>query len=144
MSIEVPKQLDMFSGNAVDNRTRTQKKNDRQYDQPKQSLMFSQHDIAQFGVNTKPILPLSPNTRLALMQEDPRTEEEVEQELQLAAEALTFRMFTQAVGVTPQGLRIRLSTLPPPLFRNFALRVRAFHLTLAKQLQACEEPFGGS
>lgn len=108
MSIEVPKQIDMFSGNAVDNRTRSQKKNDRQRNQPKQSLMFSQHDMAQFGVNTNPILPLSPNTRLSLMQEDPRIEGEIEQDLQLEAEALTFRMFTQAVGVTPKGLRIRL------------------------------------
>lgn len=74
MSIEVPKQIDMFSENAVDNRTRNQKKQDRQRNQPKQSLMFSQHDMAQFGVNTKPNLPLSPNTRLTLMQEDPRTE----------------------------------------------------------------------
>lgn len=112
MAIEVPKQIDMFSGNAVDNRTRTQKKNDRQYNQPKQSLMFSQPDMAQFGVNIKPILPLSPNTRLTLMQEDPRTEEEIERDLQVAAEALTFRMFAQAVGVTPKGLRVRFPELP--------------------------------
>ncbi len=108
MSTEVPKQVDMFSGNVVDNRTHTQKKQDRQRSQPKQPLMFAQSDMAQFGVNSKPNLPLSPNTRLALMHEDPRTEEEIERDLQVAAEALTFRMFAQAIGVTPQGMRVRL------------------------------------
>lgn len=136
MSAEVPKQFDMFSGNAVDNRTRTQKKQDRQRVQPKQSLMFSQPDMAQFGVNTKPKLPLSPNTKLTLMREDPRTEEQIERDLQLAAEALTFRMFVQAIGVTPQGLRIRLPeiSVTNPAIPKVAPHIPVRHLHLNKGL----------
>jgi hypothetical protein len=83
----------MFSGELVDTRTRRQKKLDREREQPKQMEMFSQRDVAQFGVNAHPLLPLSPNTKLLLIPEDPRTEEEMERDLQRAAEQQTYRMF---------------------------------------------------
>lgn len=66
-----PLQFDMFTGEAVDNRTRQQKKLDKEREQPKQTEMFSQREIAQFGVNPHPLLPLSPNTKLLLIPEDP-------------------------------------------------------------------------
>ncbi|MEW6578916.1 MAG: hypothetical protein AB1435_06940, partial [Chloroflexota bacterium] len=87
-----PLQHDMFSGELVDTRTRRQKKLDREREQPKQMEMFSQRDVAQFGVNAHPLLPLSPNTKLLLIPEDPRTEEEMERDLQRAAEQQTYRM----------------------------------------------------
>lgn len=113
MSPEVPLQQNMFSDQWVDTRTRTQKKQARLQSQPQQSLMFTQPEIAQFGVNPKPTLPLSPNTRLSLIIEDPRTDEEIEAELQREAEKKTVRMFAPVIGVTPQGLRIRLPQVKP-------------------------------
>lgn len=100
---DTPLQFDMFSGEAVDNRTRQQKKQDKARKQPKQIEMFSQREIAQFGVNPNPLMPLSPNTRLLLIPEDPRTEEEIEQGRQREAEKRTVRMFAEPVTVqTPQ------------------------------------------
>ncbi|NLW72116.1 MAG: hypothetical protein GXY37_04415, partial [Chloroflexi bacterium] len=71
---DTPLQMDMFSGELVDNRTRQQKRQDKVRAQPKQTEMFSQREIAQFGMNPRPLMPLSPNTRLLLIPEDPRTE----------------------------------------------------------------------
>lgn len=85
----------MFSGELVDTRTRRQKKLDRQREQPKQMEMFSQREVAQFGVNAHPLLPLSPNTKLLLIPEDPRTEEEIERDIQRAAEEQTRPMFDE-------------------------------------------------
>jgi len=88
-----PLQFNMFSGELDDNRTAEQKKRDRQRQHPQQIEMFSQRDIAQFGVNPKPLLPLSPHTRLGLMFEDPRTEDEKARDIQRQAEANTYQMF---------------------------------------------------
>jgi hypothetical protein len=75
---ERPLQQDMFSGELVDNRSRSQKKRDAEREKPKQALLFSQREIAQFGVNPHPQFPLSPHTLLRLISEDPRTPEEKE------------------------------------------------------------------
>jgi hypothetical protein len=70
--------------------------------------MFPQRDIAQFGVKARPLLPLSPNTRLLLMPEDPRTEEKIERDIQRQAEQRTRQMFptTQSDSRTlvPRGI----------------------------------------
>lgn len=96
-------QMDMFSGKLVDNRTRQQKRQDKAREQPKQIEMFSQREIAQFGVNPNPLMPLSPNTRLLLIPEDPRTEEEIEQDRLQEAEKRTVQMFAEPVTAeTPQ------------------------------------------
>lgn len=92
---DTPLQMDMFSGELVDNRTRQQKQQDKVRAQPKQTEMFSQREIAQFGVNPNPLMPLSPNTRLLLIPEDPRTEEEIEQDRQHEAEKRTVQMFAE-------------------------------------------------
>lgn len=61
-----PLQFDMFSGDLVDNRTPQQKKQDKARAQPRQIEMFAQRELAQFGVNPRPLMPLSPHTRLLL------------------------------------------------------------------------------
>lgn len=94
---DTPLQMDMFSGDLVDNRTRQQKKQDKAREQPRQIEMFPQREIAQFGVNPNPLMPLSPNTRLLLIPEDPRTEEEIEQGRQQEAEKRTVQMFAEPV-----------------------------------------------
>jgi len=91
----MPLQFDMFSGELVDNRTRRQKKQDKERAQPRQIEMFSSREVAQFGVNPRPLIPLSPNTRLLLIPEDPRTEEEIEQDRQRAAQEQTYQMFAE-------------------------------------------------
>lgn len=98
-------QFDMFSGELVDNRTRKQKKADKQRQQPTQIEMFSQREVAQFGVNPRPLMPLSPNTKLLLIPEDPRSEEEIEADRQRTAEKHTFQLFpaTEAEPVTTEA-----------------------------------------
>ena len=96
---DTPLQMDMFSGDLVDNRTRQQKKQDKAREQPRQIEMFPQREIAQFGVNPNPLMPLSPNTRLLLIPEDPRTEEEIEQGRQQEAEKRTVQMFAEPAPV---------------------------------------------
>lgn len=94
-SPETPQQIDMFTGEAVDNRTRTQKRKDRQRRKPKQDWLFSQRDMAQFGVNPRPLFSLSPHMTFDLLREDPRTEEEKERDLQRQAEARNNRLFEE-------------------------------------------------
>jgi hypothetical protein len=82
-------QLDMFTGEAVDNRTRRQKARDRKTAQPRTAEMFSQRELAQFGVRAKPQIPIAPTTKLALQIQDPRTPEEREAALWREAEGKT-------------------------------------------------------
>jgi len=100
-SSEIPLQHDMFTGELVDNRTAKQKAADRVRGLPQQTLMFSQSEIAQIGVNPHPRMDVSPGP-LMLVSEDFRSEEEVERDLRLAAEALTLTLFTpdDAMSVT--------------------------------------------
>lgn len=95
---DIPLQMDMFSGDLVDNRTRQQKQQDKARAQPQQMEMFAQREIAQFGVNPRPLMPLSPNTRLLLMPEDARTDEQIEQDTQLEAEKRTAQMFAAPIS----------------------------------------------
>ena len=90
MTKEIPLQADMFTGELVDNRTRKQKKKEREQQRPRQTEMFSQREMAQFGVKANPKLPLSPKTRIELAIQDPRTEEEKEQELRRQIEKHTY------------------------------------------------------
>ncbi len=87
-------QFNLFTGEAEDRRTRKQRQADRQRALPQQLEMFSQRDIAQFGVKANPTIPLSGNVKLLLIPEDPRTPEEVERDLQRAAERNTRPMFS--------------------------------------------------
>lgn len=91
---KTPRQFNMFTGELDDNRTNRQRKLDRERQQPQQTEMFSQSELAQFGVR-KTAWPLSPSTKLGLFREDPRTEEEIEQDRQRAAEKRTHQMFEE-------------------------------------------------
>jgi len=87
-------QFNLFTGEAEDRRTRKQRQADRQRELPQQLEMFSQRDIAQFGVKANPTIPLSGNVKLLLIPEDHRTPEEVERDIQREAERNTYRMFS--------------------------------------------------
>ena len=89
-------QLDLFTGESVDNRSPKQKRLAREQDKPQQAMMFSQRDMAQFGVEARPKLPLSPKTRLELMIEDHRTEEEKAAAIQQEALKQNYRLFEEA------------------------------------------------
>lgn len=91
----MPLQYDMFTGEPVDNRTEAQKKRDRKREKPQQTEMFASREVAQFGVNSRPLIELSSHTKLTLISEDPRTEEEVEADRQRAAEEQTHQMFAE-------------------------------------------------
>jgi hypothetical protein len=92
MSKEVPLQASLFDGDLVDTRTRSQKKRAEEQASPRQAEMFSQRELAQFGVQARPQLPISPKTRIELLAEDRRTEEEKERELQRQIAELTYPM----------------------------------------------------
>jgi hypothetical protein len=93
MSVErTALQKDMFSGEYVDKRTASQKRADKERNDWKQTEMFSQRDLAQFGVSAHPVMDVSPG-KLVLISEDPRTPEEKERDLRLEAEAKTRPMF---------------------------------------------------
>lgn len=93
----------MFTGELDDNRTRRQKELDRERKKPQQMEMFSQREIAQFGVNAHPLLPISDNTKLGLIFEDPRNEEEKERDRQRQAEKKTYRMFEEPLALDGQA-----------------------------------------
>lgn len=92
MSKEVPLQVDMFSGDLVDTRNRKQKKKAKESQEPRQAEMFSQRELAQFGVKGNPKIPLSPKTRLELLMEDMRTEEEKERDFQREVEKRSYKL----------------------------------------------------
>lgn len=56
--------------------------------------LFSQRDLAQFGVTARPRMPISPNTRLELQAQDPRSSEQKEQAIKQEEMASTLTMFT--------------------------------------------------
>lgn len=92
---ERPLQYDLFTGELVDNRSAKQRRSDKEKDGPQQGMMFSQRDMAQFGVEAHPKLPISPKTRLELMIEDHRTEEERAADIQRQALENNLRMFEE-------------------------------------------------
>lgn len=95
----IPLQIDLFTGQAVDARTRTQRQIDKEQENPQQIEMFAQREIAQFGVRANPHLPLSEHTKLVLIREDPRTEEEIERDGLREAERLTGQLFSDCSPV---------------------------------------------
>lgn len=89
LEFDTPLQADMFTGTLVDTRTSKQKQADSARQRNLTQLeMFSQREVAQFGVRANPVMPLSPG-RLVLVQEDPRSDEEIEQDRFREAERLT-------------------------------------------------------
>jgi hypothetical protein len=107
---EAALQYDMFTGQLVDNRTSAQKAADKERSEPRQQEMFPQREIAQFGVRAHRYFSLSPHTRLMLVSEDPRTEEEKERDIQKAAEALTTPLFAEPA----QATKTPVVNLPAP------------------------------
>lgn len=82
----------MFTGKLVDTRNRKQKKKAQEAQQPKQAEMFSQREMAQFGVSPRPQLPISPKTHIELALQDMRTEEEKERDFQKAVEERSYKL----------------------------------------------------
>jgi hypothetical protein len=95
---EVPLQIDLFTGERVDTRSAAQKKIDNERQRPRQMEMFPQREIAQMGVSAHPLMPFSPG-KLVLIAEDPRTEEEIEQDLMRQAQAMTPDLFVGLLSV---------------------------------------------
>ena len=98
MSPEVPLQYD-FTGDLVDNRTYKQKRLARQANGWQQTELFSQRDVAQFGVRVHAEMPaIAQNGKpltMVLEIEDPRSEEEKKADRQYEIERKTPRMFRE-------------------------------------------------
>jgi len=69
--------------------------------------MFSQRELAQFGVRANPQMSLSEHTRLVLISEDPRTPEEIERDRERQAQSLTRPLFEAAKTPEP------VASVPP-------------------------------
>ena len=82
----------MFSGELVDTRTRKQKKREAERQGPIQAEMFSQREMAQFGVRAHPQIPISPKTRIELALQDLRTKEEQEEARRIEIEKRSYRL----------------------------------------------------
>lgn len=93
MNKEIPLQRDLFTGELVDSRSPKEKRLDRERAQPEQVELFSQREVAQFGVSAHPKIPLSPKTRLELIAEDPRSEEEREADKRSDMEDKNYQLF---------------------------------------------------
>jgi|GEM_PF-6159773 len=148
---EIPRQYDLFTGELKDTRTRQQRQQDNLRNKPQQLSMFSQRDIAQFGVVAQPFLPLSPHMVLPMLVQDPRTEEEIEREQEQLAREQTKPLFEvvpqpkpkqeirlSIIQQTPHAYLQQLQTtlqLPPPSITHYPHRYIT-HLQQVKQLPA--------
>lgn len=131
MPKEVSLQYDMFSGELVDTRSAKQKRRDTAQAIPRQTEMFPQRELAQFGVRARPQLPLSPKTRLELAAEDARTEEEKERDRMKTAESRTYSLF----GDAPHHPQPELSQMKfPSGLRLPLIEAEDSELSLAVQL----------
>lgn len=88
-------QYNLFTGELVDNRSAKQRRSDKEKERPQQTMMFSQRDMAQFGVDAHPKIPLSDHTTLGLLFEDHRTEEEKAADIQRQALEHNFMLFEE-------------------------------------------------
>jgi hypothetical protein len=82
----------MFSGELIDTRTRKQKKREAELKKPVQTEMFSQRELAQFGIRANPQIPISPKTRIELALQDLRSEEEKEEARRREIERRSYRL----------------------------------------------------
>ena len=112
---DLPLQIDLFTGELADTRTKAQKHTDRERVKPQQIELFAQREIAQFGVRANPHLPLSEHTRLVLIREDPRTEEEKEYDRLREAERLTDKLFPDSFTLAEVNGEEKTKDDPPAL-----------------------------
>ncbi len=99
-SSEVALQIDLFSGELVDARTKHQKKKDWERSAPPQLHMFKAPDVVQFGLQPKSAyrdwIESATLTPLRLELEDTRSPEEIERDLIREAEKQTFPLFAES------------------------------------------------
>lgn len=77
MGKETYLQSNLFDRELVDTRTRKQKRQARAREGLQQTALFSQRDVAQFGVTARPLIPLPPHATFRLISDDTRTDEEI-------------------------------------------------------------------
>src|SRR5690349_18154237 len=98
---EIPRQFNLFTGDLVDTRTAAQKRKARLATLPKQQEMFSPHLTVYQRVNPHPTIPLPPGAVLPYEWTDPRTPEEIEEDIQREANKRTVPMFPEKSGSPP-------------------------------------------
>ena len=95
------------TGELVDTRSQAQKKRAKALTQSKQAEMFSQREMAQFGVTAHPKLPLSPKTKLELTMYDPRSDAEKAQQMQQEVEENTIPMPWVVAALPSEAAEVR-------------------------------------
>lgn len=130
---EIPLQVDLFSGELVDNRSDYQKRLDREREKPQQQSLFSAHQAVELARHARPWLAATPQPSLVLEVQDVRTEEERDREVMREAEKLTAPMFTEPPDAqSPKTIRENslIST------ESVEYRVALFHLGKAELIDS--------
>lgn len=95
MSVEIPIQFDLFTGEPVVRRSKS-------YTAPAYQLsLFPIHETFVFGERVRPYLADAPKPTLTLIQKDPRTQEEIDEAVRREALTLMTPMFGEAPTVLP-------------------------------------------
>lgn len=108
MNKEINFQYNLFTGELEDCRSAAQRRADRMDERPQQTEMFAQREVAQFGVRSRPQMSLSPHTKLVLVSEDNRSEEEIEQDRMRTAWELTPPIFADDTSRDKASFSIRV------------------------------------
>ncbi len=108
MSIEIYQQWDMFTGEQVEvGKSRSHPLY--------QAALFSPREMVEMGANARPWLNDIPAPTLELECQDTRTEEQKEQDLQRAAEALTQSMFAERPAPPTSQVEERVQAMDEPI-----------------------------
>ena len=141
----IPLQVDMFTGEHVDTRSRSQKQADTARQDGTQQSMFSIQEVPFGGKKAKPIVDIShlPSPPLELRREDPRTDEEREADRRKEMEANTYRMFNDSsLYDTPasecEEIRIQAPSSNDEM-AALAITVEAPHVDVSPRLAAYHE-----
>jgi hypothetical protein len=114
-----PLQQDMFTGDWKDNRTRTQRKSDRERSKLQQASMFAFEETYEFGASYRPWLKDAPAGTLQLEHEDIRTPEEIEDDLIREANSHSQDMFEPVPPSAPPESNQHVDTpAPQPSLTN--------------------------
>src|SRR5258708_18879432 len=144
---EIPRQVNLFTGELEDTRTPKQKEQDKLRTLPQPIEMFSPRDVAQFGITAHPLLPLGEKTKLALIGEDPRTPEDKERDLEREAQRHTLQLFPSehepngvylspqrvAPITDPRRLLPAQSVVSPPTSDTLPQAYLRYHAIVARQ-----------
>src|SRR5690606_30552220 len=128
MSTEIHLQIDLFSGDLVDNRSDHQKRLDRERQQPRQQMLFGTHDEVGLRRPARPWLATTPEPVRELEIQDMRTDDEREMDLMREAQELMKPLFE-----SPKPMHALMPNFGSPLISGEPAEYRIPLLYLGKE-----------